>query len=72
MLGSGSDIDNKFSCLDYFLMMFPNKHIQKIMTLTNHHLTYKNKPLTTIGAIIKLFGLLILTTDFEFESRASL
>ena len=29
VLGAGSDINHKFSHLDYFLMMFPNSCIQK-------------------------------------------
>ena len=72
VLGAGSDINHKFSRLDYFLMMFPNSHIQKIVMLTNRHLIIANKLRTTIGEILKFFGVLILTTEFEFGSRRSL
>ena len=44
LLGAGSDINKKFSRLDYFLMMFPRKHIQTIMILTNRHLATVNNP----------------------------
>ena len=71
MLGAGSDINHKFSRIDYFLMMFPNAHIQKIMILTNPHLSIVKKPETTKGEIL-FFGVLILTTEFEFGSRRTL
>ena len=72
LLGAGSDINQKFSRLDYFLMMFPHKHIQTIVMLTNRHLATVKKPQTSIGEILKFFGVLILTTKFEFGSRRML
>ena len=39
------------------------------MMVTNRHLSVFKKPETKIGEILKTFGVLILTTDFEFVSR---
>ena len=72
VLGAVSDINHKFSRLDYVLMMFPNDHIQKIMMLTNRHLSSVKKPQTTIGEILKDSGVLILDTEFEFGLRRTL
>ena len=67
MLGEVSDTNNKFSCIDYFLIIFPDSHIQKIMMLTNRHISIVKKSETTIGEIEKklvfLFSLLSLSLD---------
>ena len=52
--------------------MFPNAHIKKIMMLTNRHLSIVKKPETTIGEILNVFGVIILTTEFEFGPRRML
>ena len=72
VLGAVSDINNKFSCIDYFLMMFSNAHIQKIRILTNRHILIVKKPETTIGEILNCFSVLILPTEFDFVSRITL
>ena len=46
--------------------MLPNAHIEKIMMLTNRPLSIFKKPDTTIGEILNVFGVLIITTEFEF------
>ena len=40
--------------------------------LTNHHLSIVKKLDTTIGEILNVSGVLILTTDFEFKPRITL
>jgi hypothetical protein len=72
-LGPGSDLGARRSWLEYFLLMFPPLELQEIVRLTSRDLLHrrKKKP-TTTGEIIKFFGVLILSTRFEFGTRASL
>jgi hypothetical protein len=72
MVSPGLDIGKHRSRLDYFLLMFPLLQLNKIGRLTNLHLAKKRRRLTTVGEVIKFFGLLILTTIFEFGRRSSL
>jgi hypothetical protein len=73
MLGPGSDVGAHRSRLDYFLLMFPPLQLNEIVRLTNIHLLKKKKKkLTSIGEVIKMFGVLILSTRYEFGSRSSL
>jgi hypothetical protein len=72
MLGPGSDVGRHRSRLEYFLLMFPPQQLNEMVRLTNLNLHKKKKRLTTIGETIKLFGVLILSTRFEFGTRASL
>ena len=71
MLGAQSDINNKLSRIDYFLMMFPNAHNQKIIMLTNLHLSIVKIFETTVGEI-KNIGVIIIATEFNFGSRRTL
>jgi hypothetical protein len=64
MVSPGSDIGKHRSMLDYFLLMFPPLQLNEIVRLTNIHLAKKRRRLTTVGEIIKFFGILILTTSF--------
>ena len=68
----GSDIQRCFSRLDYFLMMFPPKQLRLIVQLTNVELSRDNKPTTTVGEILKMFGIMIMLTRFEFGARSEL
>ena len=38
MLGQGGDHQNSYSCLEYFLMLFPPEQLQLILQLTNNEL----------------------------------
>ena len=60
------------SRLDMFLLSFPPHHLNKIVQLTSSKLLNLNKTPTTKQEILKLFGVLVLITRFEFGSRASL
>jgi Transposase IS4 len=62
----------RMSPLDYFLLMFPPKQLTAMVQLTNVQLHLKDLQPTTTGELLKWFGLIILTTKFEFASRASL
>jgi hypothetical protein len=77
----GSDSRKVLSRLEYFLLMFPPDQLATIVTLTSEHLIGLDKENTTPGdikdpttpgEILKLFGVLILITRYEFSSRASL
>ena len=65
----------KYTVLDYFLAVFPKTQLQEMEERTNEALGEAfPAPLmpTTVGEILKFFGVLILITKFEFGSRASL
>ena len=72
MLGRGGDHQNSYSCLEYFLMLFPPEQLQLILQLTNNELAMARKNYTMAGEIVKFFGVVLLVTLFEFGSRASL
>ena len=72
MLGCGGDHQNSYSYLEYFLMLFPPEQLQLILQLTNNELAMARKNYTTAGEIVKFFGVMLLVTQFEFGSRASL
>ena len=72
MLGRGGDHQNSYSCLEYLLMLFPPEQLQLILQLTNIELAMARKNYTTAGEIVKLFGVMLLVTRFEFGSWASL
>ena len=42
------------------------------MMITNRHLPIVKKPETSIGEILNVFDVIILTTEFEFGSRRTL
>ena len=73
LLHSQSNISERFSPLDIFLLMFPPKMLDVIVTETNIKLRERgNRADTTKGEILKLFGILILISKFEFTDRGSL
>ena len=53
-------------------MLFPPEQLQLILQLTNNKLAMARKNYTTAGEIVKFFGVMLLVTQFEFGSRASL
>jgi Transposase IS4 len=72
VLRSGCNIDNRFSRLDIFFFMFPPTQLDIMTRCTNTILEEKNKRRTTVGELVQFLGIVILTTRFEFKSRASL
>ena len=70
-------MNDSFSPLDYFIMMFPINHLNTIVLLTNEQLSkstfpdYTKKNIT-VSEFLKFFGLIILITCFEFGDRSSL
>lgn len=58
--------------IDYFLMMFPPKQIQAMVTLTNAELAKLSLPTTQAGELFKFMGVLMLCTRYEFGERRSL
>jgi hypothetical protein len=61
VFGPGCDVGGKqWSPIDYFFMMFPMTHMQAIVRLTNVGLSNNNKVPTTVGEILKFFGMMIL------------
>lgn len=65
---SGSDVN----ILDIFYSLFPMRHLSKIVVMTNENLTAKNLSPTSSEELLKLFGMLVLITRFEFNDRREL
>ena len=72
MLRRGGDHQNSNSHLEYFLMLFPPEQLQLILQLTNNELVMARKNYTMAGEIVQFFGVMLLVTQFEFGSQASL
>ena len=53
-------------------MLFSPEQLQLILQLTNNELAMVRKNYTTAGEIVKFFGVMLLVTQFEIGSRASL
>ena len=53
-------------------MLFPPEQLQLILQLTNNELAMARKNYTMAGEIVKFFGVMLLVTQFEFGSWASL
>jgi hypothetical protein len=68
----GSNINRRYKRLDVFLEMFPMPLLQHIVEQTNLELFKERKELTTKGEILKLFGIFILATKYEFTSWRNL
>ena len=69
----GDDRSQRYSRLDYFLMMFPPKQLNEMIRLTNISLLRGGiNKCTSKGEMLKLFGVMILVTKFEFTTRAKL
>ena len=70
--GTNTATTNDMSALDFFLVMFPPKQLNNMVQFSNDELTQFNLPRTNISELLKFFGVIILTTKFEFTSRTSL
>ena len=62
----------RMSRLDFFLLMFPENQLDEMVTLTNRELKKRGAPDLTNSELLNFFGLLILSTRFEFGSRSEL
>jgi Transposase IS4 len=67
-----SDFISARPLLEYFLAVLPLKHIWKIVDMTNENLKKNNQQVTTPSEILKIFGVMVLMTRFEFSKRDSL
>ncbi|EEC46907.1 predicted protein [Phaeodactylum tricornutum CCAP 1055/1] len=72
VLGPNSDIGGKYSRLEYFLLMFPPKQLTTMCQLRNNALVQQNKHIITTGELLRFFGIVILTTKFEYTSQFQL
>jgi hypothetical protein len=67
IISAGSDKSKMpMKPLEYFLLMFPPDQIELMWRCTNEELVKAGKRETTMGETLKLFGVLILLTRFEF------
>ncbi len=62
----------RMSRLDFFLLMFPDDQLTEMLSLTNRELRKRGAPDLTMPELLKFFGILILSTRFEFGSRSEL
>ena len=53
-------------------MLFPPEQLQLVLQLTNNELAMARKNYTTAGEIVRFLGVMLLVTQFEFGSWASL
>ena len=58
--------------IDYFLACMPKEQLQEMESRTSVKLAKHGKSPTSVGEVLKFFGVLILCTRFEFGNRASL
>jgi len=71
-LRAESNISQRLSPLDVFLLMFPPRMFDVIVTETNIKLLPRRKQPTTKGEILSIFGMLILISKYEFTERGLL
>jgi Transposase IS4 len=62
----------KFTAYDFFLSCFPKDQLKSMVELTSASLRDANKQPTSVGELLKWFGITILITRFEFGQRSSL
>jgi Transposase IS4 len=64
----------KFWPIDYFMALFPKQQLQEMHERTSKVLQEQTPPLqpTSIGEVLKFFGILLIMTRFEFGKRSSL
>ena len=58
--------------LDYFFAVFPQDQLARMVRLTSAKLVQAGVLPTSPGELVKFFGVLLLSTRFEFGSRAEL
>jgi len=57
---------------DYFQWMFPMGFLSTIVSYSNYELEKRNLKSTSLGEILKYFGVIVLMSRFEFSGRRSL
>jgi hypothetical protein len=77
-ISAGGDFQGSLSHLEYFLLMFPPSQLNlmhRLMIEEIQKIAVANNVIhqdMTKGELLKFFGILILSTRFEFSARASL
>ena len=66
------DVKGELRPYDFFMACFPKEQLRLMVEETNASLRLAQKFPTTVGEILKWFGITILITRFEFADRASL
>ena len=60
------------TAFDFFMWMFPIKHLALIVQETNIRLRLKNQSCTSSGEVLRFFGVLALMTRCKFSDRREL
>jgi hypothetical protein len=68
----GSNLNRQYRRINVFMEMLPYSFLQHIVEQTNVELFKNRKELTTKGEILKLFGVFILSTKYEFTNWKTL
>lgn len=71
ILREGDNVNNRFSRLEIFLLMFPMNQLDLIVRETNFAFD-ENIERLTVGKLLQFFGVLLLATKFEFSDRDDL
>jgi Transposase IS4 len=59
---------NATSTNDVFYLMFPPSQLNEMLRYSNNVMREKNRKKTTNGEMIKLMGVIVLMTRYEFKS----
>jgi len=70
--GCDNGYHHKYSELDCFMAMFPKSQLLWMVERLNANLQVAESPPTSMGELLKWFGVMLLITRFEFGERASL
>ena len=70
--GRNQATTSKMMPIDFFLLMFPPKQLLAMVQHSNTQLDADRFARTNSSEMLKFFGVIILTTKFEFTSRRSL
>jgi Transposase IS4 len=54
---------------EYFMALFTQDQLARIVRLTSRGLEDRDKTATSAGEVLKLIGVLLLATRFEFGNR---
>lgn len=63
---------NNFTPFQYFTWMFPMSHLPKMVAMTNANLTKNRWAVTDCSEILRLMGVLVLMSRYEYSKRRDL
>ena len=64
--------NRNLSRLDAFMMMFPQQHLNDMIEMANSNLDREGLARTTMGELVKFFGIIIMMTRVKMKARRDL